>query len=76
MEVGDAVGAVVGGWQAVGLALFGPTGTGGGPDPERPELVEGEDPVREAFEHLLDTVELGVTLGIRGLLAGLRCVGR
>jgi len=41
-----------------------------GPDPEGTELVEGEDPVREAFQHLLDAVELGVAFGVGGLLPG------
>jgi hypothetical protein len=49
VEVGDAVGAAVGRRQPVWLALFGPAGACGGSDPEGPELVEGEDPVREVF---------------------------
>lgn len=45
--------------QAVGLALPGPAGARGGADPQRPELVEGEDAGREAFQHLLDPVGSG-----------------
>lgn len=48
------------------VALLRPAGARGGPDPQRPELVEGEDPVREAFLHLLGPVELGVAFGIGG----------
>jgi hypothetical protein len=48
--------------------LSGPARARGGPDPERAELVERKDPVREAVQDFLDTVELGVALGVRGLL--------
>ncbi|GAA2611437.1 hypothetical protein GCM10010399_47860 [Dactylosporangium fulvum] len=57
--------AVVGGRQPVGTSLFGPARARGGPDAERAELVEREDPVREAVQDMLDAVEFGVTLGIR-----------
>lgn len=62
------MGAVVGGGQPVGVTLLGPTGACGGPDPERAELVEGEDPVRETVHHFLDPVQLRLALGVRRLL--------
>lgn len=62
------MGAVVGRRQAVGLALFRPAGACGRPDAQGPELVEGEDPVREVLQDVLDTVELGVAVWARGLL--------
>ena len=68
MEVPDSVGAVVGGGQPVGTSLFGPAQARGGADAERAELVEREDPVRETVQHLLDPVQFGVTLGVRGFL--------
>jgi len=71
VEAPDPVGAVVRGGQPVGPALFGPARACGGPDSERAELVECEDPVREAVQHLLDPVEFGVALGVRELLPGL-----
>jgi hypothetical protein len=63
VEVGDAVGAAVGCRQPVGHALPRPAGTCGRPDPERAELVEGEDPVREVLQYMLDAVEFGVAVG-------------
>lgn len=71
MEVSDSVGAVVGGGQPVGTSLFGPARPCCGPDPERAELVEGEDPVREAVQDVLDAVEFGVAARVGGLLPGL-----
>jgi len=35
----------------------------GWPNSERTELVEGEHPVRETLQHLLDAVQLGVAIG-------------
>ena len=65
------VGAVEGGGHPVRVFLAGPAGAGGRPDPERAELVEGEDPVGETVQHFLDPVQLRLALGIRGLLPGL-----
>ena len=62
MEVADAVGAVVDRWVSLGMPLLGPARPGGGPDAERAELVEREHPVREAFQGLLNAVELCVTV--------------
>jgi hypothetical protein len=42
----------------------GQGGAGGGPDPERAELVEGEDSVGEAVQHFLDPVPLRLSLGV------------
>jgi hypothetical protein len=52
----------------LGPALLGPARPGGGPDPERPELIEREHPVRETLQHLLDPVRLGVALRVGRLL--------
>jgi hypothetical protein len=70
VEVGDAVGAAVGRRKAVGLALLAPAGTCSGADAQGSELVEGQDPVWEVLQHVLDAVELGVALG--RLFPGLR----
>jgi hypothetical protein len=48
-----------------------PARPGGGPDAEGAELVEREHPVQEPFQDVLDTVQLGVTLGVRRFLPGL-----
>jgi hypothetical protein len=48
----------------LGPALSGPTRLSGGPDPERPELVEREHPVRETLQHLFDPVQLGLALRV------------
>jgi len=48
--------------------LFGPAGPGGGPDAERAELVECEDPVRETVQDLLYPVQLRIAVGVRRLL--------
>ncbi|KUL44640.1 hypothetical protein ADL28_39640 [Streptomyces violaceusniger] len=54
-----------------GVTGPGPGRAGGGADAERAELVEREEAVREAVQDVLDAVELGVALGVRGLLPGL-----
>jgi hypothetical protein len=41
-----------------------------GPDRQRPELVEGEAPMREPVGDLFDPVELAVLVRISGLLPG------
>jgi hypothetical protein len=64
VEIGDAVGTVVGRRQPVGPATFGPAGSCGGPDAQRPELIEGERAVREVLQNVLDPVELGVAGGV------------
>ncbi|GGV08292.1 hypothetical protein GCM10010502_74100 [Kitasatospora aureofaciens] len=58
------MGAVVGRREPVRSALLGPAAAGGGADAERSELVEGERAVREVFQDVLDSVELGVVLGV------------
>jgi hypothetical protein len=68
------VGAVVGGGQSVGAFARGPARACGGADAERAELVEGEDPVREVLQHVLDAVELGLAFGIGRLFPGLRAL--
>jgi hypothetical protein len=52
----------------LGPALLGPAQPGSRPDPERSELVEREDTVRETLQRLFDAVDLGVTLGVGRLL--------
>jgi hypothetical protein len=74
VEVGDAVGAAVGGRQSVGPALFLPAGAGGGADTQRSELVEGERAVRTLADRVLDPGQLGIERRIRGLLPGLRAL--
>jgi hypothetical protein len=48
--------------------VFSAARAGGGPDAERPELVEREDAVGEALQDLLDAVEFDVAVGIGRLL--------
>ncbi|MBB4789748.1 hypothetical protein BJY54_000360 [Streptomyces nodosus] len=62
------MGAVVGRRQLAGATLLGPAGSCGGPDAQRAELVEGECAVREVLQDVLDPVELGVAVGVGGLL--------
>ncbi|MCA2229984.1 hypothetical protein LDL49_53570 [Nonomuraea sp. NEAU-L178] len=45
--------------MSLGFAHGRPAGTGLGPDGQRPELVEGETPLREAGADLFDAVQLG-----------------
>lgn len=45
------------------LAPLRPAGARDGPDAQRPEPAEGENPVREAVQHLLDAVRLGLASG-------------
>lgn len=71
VEVAHPVGVVEGGGHPVRVLLASPAGAGGGADPERAELVEGEDPVGEAVQHFLDPIQLRLSLGIRRLLPGL-----
>ncbi|GHD07399.1 hypothetical protein GCM10010313_26530 [Streptomyces violarus] len=66
------MGAVGGGRQPVGMVAFGPARTSGGPDSERAELVEGEDPVGEVVQDLLDPVQLRLAVGAGGFLP---CLG-
>jgi hypothetical protein len=42
----------------------------GGTDSERPELVEGEDPVGQAVKDLLDPVQLHLAVRAGGFLPG------
>ncbi|GLP64192.1 hypothetical protein TUSST3_08120 [Streptomyces sp. TUS-ST3] len=51
--------------MALGVTSGSPARASGGPDTKRAELVEREHPVREAFQHVLYAVELGVALGVR-----------
>jgi hypothetical protein len=70
VEVADAVSAPVGRRQPVGMALRRPRAAVVGPDRQRPELVEREAAIRVLAGHLLDPVQLFVTLGVAGLLPG------
>lgn len=74
MDVGDAVGAVVGRREPDRAALLGPAVAGGGADAERSELVERERSDGEALQDVLDAVEFGVALGVGGFLPGLGAV--
>jgi hypothetical protein len=42
----------------------GPARARGGPDSERPEIVEGENPVGEAVQDLLDPVQLRLAVRV------------
>ncbi|SNS03985.1 hypothetical protein SAMN05216276_100323 [Streptosporangium subroseum] len=55
----------------LGVAGSGPARPFNGADTERAELVEGEDPIREAVQDLLDPIQLGVAIRIWRLLLGL-----
>jgi hypothetical protein len=57
--------------MAPGVTVRSPARAAGRADAERPELVEREHVVGEAVEHVLDTVELGIAVGVRRLLPGL-----
>ncbi len=70
VEVAHAMSTGIGRRQPVRLATLGPSGALEGPDRQRPELIEGEAPVREAAGHLLDPVQLGVEVRIGGGLPG------
>jgi hypothetical protein len=76
VEVQHAVSAVVGRQHPIGPGLFGPAAAAGGPDSQWAELIEREDAIREAVQDVLDAVELGVALGVRGFFPGLGCAGR
>lgn len=76
MEVPHPVCAVVGRGMALRATGGSPAGSGGGADAERPELVEREHAVREGFQHLLDVLQLGVTLRVGRLLPGLGALER
>ncbi len=65
------MGAAVGGRQPVRPALLGPSGPVGRADAQRAELIEGEGPLRALGEGVLDAVQLGVDVGVRGVLPGL-----
>ncbi|GGS89828.1 hypothetical protein GCM10010206_60690 [Streptomyces cinerochromogenes] len=54
------MGALVGDGQPVGALARGPARACGGVGAERADLVEGEDPVREAVEDFLDLVRLRI----------------
>ena len=53
-----------------------PPRPGDGADRQRPELVEGETPPRESPKDLLDAAQLGVSLGVVGLLPSLGALKR
>lgn len=74
VEVADAAGAVAGGRQPVRLLLPGPGGAVTGADRQRAELVEGETAIQEIPGHVLNAVDLGVLVGIFGLLPGARAL--
>src|SRR5256885_1082503 len=70
VEVAAAVGAVAGRPQSHRVLAQRPAGPVAGPDRQRPELVEGEAPVRVMAGHVLDPVQLGVPVRITGLFPG------
>jgi hypothetical protein len=65
------VGAVAGRRDPVRAALSGPAGPAGRADTRRAELGEGEDPVGDVLDDVLDPVQLGIARGVGGLLPGL-----
>jgi len=70
VEVADAVGAVIGRRQPDRPRLGRPGRAEAGPDRQRAELVEGETPVPEPADDLLDPVQLAVLIRVARLLPG------
>jgi hypothetical protein len=68
VEVPDAVGAFVGRAQPVRVLRRGPAGAVTRADRQRPELVERETSIRKPVGDLLDPVQLGLQVGVVGLL--------
>ena len=68
VELSHAVEFVVVRPAALGVRGRRPRGAADGTHRQRPELVEGETPLRVVFEHLLDAIQLGVAVGIIRLL--------
>ena len=68
MELPHAVEIVIVRRLALGTTLRRPRGATDGAHGQRPELVEGETPLRVALERLVAAVQLGVAVGIVGLL--------
>ena len=71
VELPHPVGLVVVGGLALGAARGRPSGAAHRPDLKRPELAERETPVRPAFDYLLYAAQLGIAVGVVGLLPGL-----
>lgn len=71
MELPDTVQLVIVGGQPVRMVLGRPTGAGVRTDRERAELVESKHPIWEAAGDMLDTGQLGIPVGVGGLLPGL-----
>jgi hypothetical protein len=57
--------------QPIGMILAHPTGAGVRADGERPELIEGEHPIRKVGGDVLYPGQLGISVGVCGLLPGL-----
>src|ERR1035441_8758298 len=70
VEVADAVSPGVGRGQAGGPFPPRPGHAAAGPDRQRPELVKREAAGREMGVHILDPVQLGITVRVGGLLPG------
>jgi hypothetical protein len=64
VEVGHAVGPLVGRGQTVGSFPLGPVGPRGRADAERTELADRERAVWETVQDVLNAVEFGVALGV------------
>jgi hypothetical protein len=74
VEVGDAVGAAAGGRQSVCTSLFGPAGVRGRTDAQGAEFIERESAARALVDRVLDPLQLGIEVRIRGFLPGLRAL--
>ena len=70
VEVADAVRAMVSRAVPDGVFAPRPAGAVARADGQRPELVEGEAPVRIGAGHVLDPVQFGVPVRVGGLLPG------
>ena len=71
VELAHAVELVVVRAQPLGTAARRPARPAGRANGQRPELVEREHPVWVLVRHMLDAVQLRVTIGVVGLLPGL-----
>src|SRR5664280_2737911 len=76
VEVADPVGAVIRRGQPVGMLAAGPAVAVTRADRQWPELIERETPVKPLVQDLVDPVQLGVLVGIRGFLPGPRPLER
>jgi hypothetical protein len=71
VELPHPVELVVVRWLALWPPCWRPAGSAHGADGQGPELVERERAVRVVLEDVLDPVQLGVAVGVVGLLPGL-----